>query len=84
MEEAGVRGLDISAWIGLFVPAGTPAPVIARLRAAIIESTDELKTKFSAIGGECMSVDGDKIDWFVATEFDAWSNVIKDANIKLD
>ena len=84
MEEAGVPGLDISAWIGIFAPAGTPKSVIAELRKKIAESADDLKPKFSAVGGEYMSVDYDKIDAFVSSEYDAWSKIIKGANIKLD
>ena len=31
--EAGVPGLEIRAWFGIFAPAGTPAPLIARINA---------------------------------------------------
>lgn len=84
MAEAGVPGFDITAWIGLFAPAGTPAPVIARLQSAMAEAADELKPRFANAGGEYISVDTGKLNAYVAAEFERWSKVIKDANIKLD
>jgi tripartite-type tricarboxylate transporter receptor subunit TctC len=34
-EEAGIKGLVLAQWLGVFVPAGTPAAVVARLNAEI-------------------------------------------------
>jgi tripartite-type tricarboxylate transporter receptor subunit TctC len=34
-EEAGIKGLVLAQWLGVFVPAGTPAPIVARLNAEI-------------------------------------------------
>jgi tripartite-type tricarboxylate transporter receptor subunit TctC len=35
LTEAGVPGYDMSPWIGVFVPAGTPKPIIDKLNAEI-------------------------------------------------
>src|SRR4051812_1078324 len=35
LHEAGVEGVDVTQWYALFAPAGTPAPVIARINAAL-------------------------------------------------
>ncbi|MDO9403517.1 MAG: tripartite tricarboxylate transporter substrate binding protein [Polaromonas sp.] len=40
MNEAGVAGFSITSWAGLFAPAGTPAPAVAKIRAAF---TDAMK-----------------------------------------
>ena len=34
-QEAGIKGLVLDQWLGVFVPAGTPAAIIARLNAEI-------------------------------------------------
>ncbi len=34
-QEAGIKGLVLAQWLGVFVPAGTPAPIVARLNAEI-------------------------------------------------
>ena len=33
MAEAGLPGFEVSSWTGLFVPAGTPRAIVARLNA---------------------------------------------------
>jgi tripartite-type tricarboxylate transporter receptor subunit TctC len=84
MNEAGVTGLNVDSWIGLFAPAGTPKPVVERLQKEIAAAMPELEAKFSAIGGETMSVPVDKLDSFVRAENDTWNKLIKDAGIKLN
>jgi tripartite-type tricarboxylate transporter receptor subunit TctC len=34
-EESGIAGFDIAGWYGLFAPAGTPSPIIARLNGEV-------------------------------------------------
>lgn len=38
LTEAGVRGFDISVWLGLFAPAGTPPDVTQRLSTALVRA----------------------------------------------
>jgi len=47
-----VPGFEMSSWLGIFAPAGTPAPLIARLNEAIIKilTTEAVKEKFAALG----------------------------------
>ncbi len=46
--EAGIRNYDPSFWIGLAVPRGTPAPVIARLNKALNVALAETQMKARA------------------------------------
>ena len=84
MEEEGVPGLDIAAWIGIFAPAGTPKNVIAVLQKVLAEAGEDLRGKFSGVGGEYVNMNADKLEPYVATEFATWSKLIREANIKLD
>jgi len=84
MTEAGVPGLEIDSWIGLFAPARTPPVAIARLRQAIAQSLAELKPRFEANGGELMEIPFDQLDAFVRSEHARWIKVIQDAGISLD
>jgi len=47
-----VPGFEMPSWIGIFAPAGTPAPLIGRLNAAIgkVLTTPEVKDKLAALG----------------------------------
>ena len=83
MTESGVKGLDIDSWIGIFAPAGTPKPVIETIQKAIAASTPALSEKFITVGGSFMKVPADKLEGYVHSEFDRWSEVIKTAGIKL-
>src|SRR3954468_7328379 len=84
MSEAGVVGLDVDSWLGIFTPAKTPPDVIARLRREIRASLPELKERFEKSGGEVWDVPDDKLDAFVASEYDNWTKLIREAGIKLD
>ena len=84
MTEAGVPGLEIDSWIGLFAPARTPPAIMARLRQEIAQSLPELKPRFEANGGELLEMPFDQLDAFVKSEHAKWIKVIQDAGISLD
>jgi len=84
MSEAGVSGLDVDSWLGIFAPAKTPPDVIARLRRDIRASLPELKERFEKSGGEVWDLPDDKLDAFVASEYESWTKLIREAGIKLD
>jgi len=84
MTEAGVPGLEIDSWIGIFAPAKTPPGVIAILQKHIAEAGPELKPKLEAIGGELMNVPPDKLNGVIKADYDKWLKVIKEAGISLD
>lgn len=44
-EESGFPGLQAEAWWGVFAPAGTPAPMVARMNAALRESLAEERVR---------------------------------------
>ncbi len=70
MSEAGVPGLDVNSWLGIFAPAKTPPDVIAKLRREIRAALPELKERFEKSGGEVWDLADDKLDAFVASEYD--------------
>ena len=84
MSEAGVAGLDVDSWLGIFAPAKTPPEIVAKLRADIRASLPELKERFEKSGGEVWDMQGDKLDSFVASEHANWTRLIRDAGIRLD
>ncbi|MBL6458116.1 tripartite tricarboxylate transporter substrate binding protein [Belnapia sp. T6] len=45
IAESGFPGFDLTSWNGLFAPAGTPAPVMARLEAALAHATRDPATR---------------------------------------
>jgi tripartite-type tricarboxylate transporter receptor subunit TctC len=83
MSEAGVAGLDVDSWLGIFVPAKTPPAVIAKLRGEIRAVLPELKERFEKSGGEVWDMP-EGLDGFVASEHQRWTKIIREAGIKLD
>ena len=84
MSEAGVPGLDVDSWLGIFAPARTPPEVVARLRGEIRASLPELRERFEKSGGEVWDLANDKLDAFVVSEHENWTRLIREAGIKLD
>ena len=83
MAEAGYPIVGLG-WNGLFVPAGTPRPVVERLQqetARVLqlkEIRDDAANLGTALGGE----NPEEFAAFVRSEVQTWAKVIKDANIK--
>jgi tripartite-type tricarboxylate transporter receptor subunit TctC len=83
MEEAGFPGFDVTAWFGLFAPAGTPKPIIDRLNheTAKIMSMPDLRTKFLDLGVVPVSNTPEDFMKVIDTETAYWARVVKDAGI---
>jgi tripartite-type tricarboxylate transporter receptor subunit TctC len=85
MGEAGFPAIDAIGWNGIFVPAGTPAPVIERLRREIAtilkskEMLDDAQNLGYELGGESPQEFGN----YVRAEIRKWASVVKDAGIKI-
>ena len=84
--EAGYPTLVLDSWFGVYAPAGKPAPVIAKLTAAlrqVIESP-EFTTKAEGAGGAAVYMDPKQFEAFTASELQRWGGIIKKAKITLD
>jgi tripartite-type tricarboxylate transporter receptor subunit TctC len=84
MTEAGLPGLGVESWIGLFAPARTPPEILGRLRQETRIAAAELKQQFEKSGGALMQLPIAETDKFIKSEFDLWTKVIRDAGIRLD
>jgi len=84
MSEAGVPGLDVDSWLGIFAPARTPPEILTKLRREIRASLPDLKERFEKSGGEVWDLPDDRLDGFVASEHATWTKLIREAGIKLD
>jgi tripartite-type tricarboxylate transporter receptor subunit TctC len=84
MSESGVSGLDVDSWLGIFAPAKTPPEIVAKLRSDIRAVLPDLKERFEKSGGEVFDLPDDRVDAFVASEYENWTKLIREAGIKLD
>ena len=84
--ESGYPKLIASFWSGLLAPAGTPAPVVAKLNAAV---NDILKSKEAQTGLERLNAEaklGSPQDFaaFIAAEAPRWAAIASETGIKVD
>ena len=79
-------GYNASGWYGLFAPAATPRPVIARLHteAAKALRLPEVVRTLSSQGAEPVGGSPDEFRAFVKSEIDKWANLVKVARMKAD
>ncbi len=84
--EAGYPKLASEDWAGILVKSGTPAPVVARLNAAINKAmqTDKVREAFAKVGTDPGGGTPEAFGMLVRAEVTHWSQVIKDANIKIN
>lgn len=52
VDEAGVKGYNVTQWYGLFAPGGTPRTIIDKLNEAMVKALESERTKFAADGVE--------------------------------
>lgn len=84
IAEAGVPGYEVANWWAILAPAGTPAPVLERLRkelGAILDSP-ETRKRFELEGAEVVRMKPDEFASFVTQETEKWTRVVKEAGIK--
>ena len=84
--EAGVQNFNASSWYSIHVPAGTPAPIVARLNAEVkrVVNLPEVRAKLLAIGAEPVTSTPEQLDAFVKAEFSQWGQLIKKLGVKAE
>ena len=83
-QEAGFKGMVLDQWFGVFVPAGTPKDVIARLNAEFGKSLGEAKIRESMLKAANDPVGGSPEDFakFVANDTAKYARLAKELGIK--
>ena len=85
LTEAGVSGSDMSTWYGVFVTAGTPPEVVARLQSELarIIKLPDVQAKLRGLGGEPGNLSVEQFSQLNRQEFERFGKLIKQANIKM-
>jgi tripartite-type tricarboxylate transporter receptor subunit TctC len=87
-QEQGLT-FDVNSWQGLFLPKGTPEPIVRRLTEAIGDTLDSrsVRERFEAIGESVIAPERRGPAYFakfVAEEIDKWSGPIKASGVTID
>ncbi len=83
LADAGLPGFDVSAWTGLFVPAGTPAAIIDRLNAETrkIAGNQKYLALIHGMGTDVAASTPQEFGAFVRDDIARWTRVIDKAGI---
>ena len=84
LAEAGVANAEAYEWNGLFVPAGVPPAVTAKLTEAMRSALDapDVKERISSVGGESFSGGSANVKSFIQQQIQRMGKVIRDGNIR--
>jgi len=79
-------GFDVTAWYGIFAPAGTPAPIVERFsrEVASILAQDEMRARLAKLGAVPVGSSPAEFKRYVEREVARWGEVIRAMNISLD
>ncbi len=86
-DAAGLTDLDdISVWLGLVAPSGTPKPLIAKINAEVVKilSDPAAKEKSEQTGNYPVTSTPEQFAAFIRKEADRWQKVIRETGIKFD
>jgi tripartite-type tricarboxylate transporter receptor subunit TctC len=86
MVESGLPDFDVVLWVSLFVPAGTPRPIVDRLQTQIaqIVQMKDVSERLAALGIEPVGGTPDHLAAAVKADLARWAAVAKSASIKAD
>lgn len=85
-QEAGMKGLVLDQWLGVFVPAGTPPAITARLNAEIGKALNDpaIRKNFAESALEPIGGSAEAFSRFVQSEYGKYERLVKELNIKVN
>jgi tripartite-type tricarboxylate transporter receptor subunit TctC len=86
IAEAGLPGYELSPWLAVYMPAGTPQPIVDRMNAALLEAmkVPEVQARFAAIGAEPIGSTPQQLATHLAAEMAKWGKIIQERGIRAD
>ena len=84
IAETGVKGYEVYEWNVIVAPAGTPAPVLTKLAAALRAALDapDVRERIAGLGGEVFTGGAPESVKFLRDQAAFWGKVVKDRGIK--
>jgi tripartite-type tricarboxylate transporter receptor subunit TctC len=84
LAEQGFPGFDATAWFGLMAPAGTPAPIVAKLHAETVKilARADVRDKFGVLGMEVIGNTPAQFADVIKAETPVWAKIIKQSGAK--
>ncbi|MFT3815537.1 MAG: tripartite tricarboxylate transporter substrate binding protein [Acidovorax sp.] len=86
LDEQGLKGFDISSWVGFLAPAGTPPATVNALHDAIqrASASPEIRESIRATGSDLAITTPAEFGRFLQSEIRKWGQAVKDAGVQVD
>ena len=86
IAESGVPDYDLSGWIALFAPAGTPKPIVERLNAEVTKvlQLPEIRARLLDLGAEPSPMPVPEFAAWVQQEVNKWTRLVREAGIQAE
>ncbi|ETR79186.1 MFS transporter [Afipia sp. P52-10] len=86
IAESGFPDYEINAWYGFIVPAGTPRPIIALLRGAVVDAfaTPAVRDRLDKDGAKAIGSTPEAFGAFIKAEHARWKTIAAAANIQIN
>jgi tripartite-type tricarboxylate transporter receptor subunit TctC len=84
--EQGLKQVEAENWYGIVVAGATPAPIVAKLHAAIVEAlkSPEVKDKLAPQGAVLIGNTPEEFTAYILAETAKWAEVVKASGVKLE
>jgi tripartite-type tricarboxylate transporter receptor subunit TctC len=81
MSEAGITGYEANAWQAMVAPAGTPAPIVARLNKALVDivNAPETRKHYLDLGIQAKGSTPEELGAYIKSEIGRWAKVVEAA-----
>ncbi|MPZ42756.1 MAG: tripartite tricarboxylate transporter substrate binding protein [Betaproteobacteria bacterium] len=86
IAEAGVPGYEALGWNGVFAPAGTPRPIVAKLNRDIVGvlNMPDVRERLESMGSNPVGGTPEQFGAYVKREIARWGKIIRDNNIRIE
>jgi tripartite-type tricarboxylate transporter receptor subunit TctC len=83
IAEQGFPGFEATSWFGLMAPAGTPRPILDKVRAEALKvlADETMKERFASLSLDTVGSTPEEMRRVIATDIPKWAEVIRDAGI---
>jgi tripartite-type tricarboxylate transporter receptor subunit TctC len=84
--EAGVSNFDVSSWFGVFLPAGTPRAIVAKMNEQVrrIVEAPDVKKRLTDLGADPETNTPEQFAAYVQSERTRWAKVVQDTGIHVE
>jgi tripartite-type tricarboxylate transporter receptor subunit TctC len=86
IDEAGVKGFDVSSWFAFFLPVKTPKEIAQKLHADTVAALkhDSVRGRLIELGADPIGSTPDELAKHLKSEMDKWGPVIAEAKIRIE